>query len=347
MTSIQMRAAVLYETGRPLVIECLDVPALQRGQVLVEIAASGVCRSQLMEVRGGRGIDRWLPHLLGHEGAGVVVDIGEGVTKVSAGDSVVLTWIRSAGIDAPGPSFRRDGTTINAGPVTTFGTHAIVAENRVVRLPAGVPLDVAVLFGCALPTGAGMVLRELNPSAGSSIAVFGLGGVGLSALMASKLCGCTTIVAVDVVTDKLDAARRFGATHCVDAREQDPVSAIRELSGGGVDYSVDAGGQVATIEQAFESVRPKGGRCIFASHPPAESRISLDPHSLINGKNIAGSWGGGTDPDADIPALASLYLEGSLPLEALLARRYRLEEVNQALDDLDRHQVFRPLLVMS
>lgn len=345
--NLTMRAAVLYKTGAPLVVEDLDVPALLSGQVLVQVHASGVCRSQLMEVRGGRGTDRWLPHLLGHEAAGVVQDVGTSVTKVRKGDAVVLTWIRADGIDAPGPVFHKGDVRINAGPVATFGTHAVVAENRVVTLPDGVPFDVGVLFGCALPTGAGMVFNEVAPHAGSSIAIFGLGGVGLSALMASRVAGCSMVIAVDISPEKLERARAFGATHVIDAAVDDPVLAIRALTGNdGVDFAVEAGGTTRSIEQAFESVRKHGGRCVFASHPESGSRISLDPHDLISGRQIAGSWGGRSQPDRDVPRLAGLYRTGNLPLEQLIPRRYALNDVNVALDDLEAGRVFRPVLVM-
>ncbi len=343
-----MLAAVLHKPGEPLRIEELEIPELGPGQVLVAIAFSGACRSQLMEVRGGRGADRWLPHLLGHEGTGKVLKVGPGVSKVEQGDSVVLTWIRGTGHDAGGARFFNGREYVNSGPVTTFGTHAVVAENRLVRLPPGVPLDVGVLFGCALPTGAGMVINELNPTPHSSFAVFGLGGVGLSALMASRLFDCHPVIAVDVSEDKLELARMFGATHTVDASTRNPVEAVRELTAGhGVDYCVEAAGTTRTIEQAFAAVRKSGGRCLFASHPEFGKKICLDPHDLISGKSIAGSWGGGSQPDRDIPRLATLYRQGKLPLERLLSRRYRLDEVNEALDDLEARRVFRPLLVMQ
>ncbi len=346
-TATEMRAAVLYETGAPLRIEALNVPPLHQGQVLVQVAFSGICRSQLMEVRGARGADPWLPHLLGHEGAGTVLAVGAGVMKVIPGQRVVLTWLRGSGLDAQGGKFFNGQTQINAGAVTTFSTHTVVAENRVVPLPEGVPLDVAVLFGCALLTGAGMVLNELRPQPASTLVVFGLGGIGLSAIMASRVLECARVVAVDVSAAKLAAARMFGATHTIDATTVDPVSAIRDLTDGiGADYAVEAGGTTQTILQAFAAVRKGGGQCLFASHPEAGSKICLDPHDLISGKRIAGSWGGASQPDRDIPRLAELYRRGDLPLERLLTRRYCLDDVNTALDDLEQRKVFRPLLVM-
>jgi S-(hydroxymethyl)glutathione dehydrogenase / alcohol dehydrogenase len=300
-----------------------------------------------MEVRGRRGADAYLPHLLGHEGSGKVIQVGEGVSKVKPNDLVVLGWIKGSGLDGGGARYRCTciPREINAGGVTTFNEYALVSENRVVLLPAGVPLDIAVLFGCAVPTGAGIVTNDLRPEPGSSVAVFGLGGIGMSALMATMLFDCAKVIAVDVSADKLSLARSFGATHTVDATQADPVSEIRSMTGGlGVDYAVEASGQAGVIEQAFESVRRAGGVCVFASHPEHGKRISIDPYELICGKQIRGSWGGSSNPDRDIPMFAKLYLEGRLPLEKLITKRYPLEAINDALDDLEHRRVGRPLI---
>jgi S-(hydroxymethyl)glutathione dehydrogenase/alcohol dehydrogenase len=343
-----MKAAVLSRLNEPLdVMSEIECAAPRRGQVLVKLAYSGVCHSQLMEVRGRRGPDAYLPHLLGHEGTGKVIEVGEGVSKVKPNDLVVLGWIKGSGLDGGGVRYRCAcmQQDVNAGGVTTLNEYALVSENRIVPLPAGVPLDVAVLFGCAVPTGAGIITNDLRPAPGSSIAVFGLGGIGMSALMATMLFKCANVIAVDVSVDKLSLARSFGATHTIDATQVDPVSQIRAITcGPGVDYAVEASGQVSVIEQAFESVRRGGGVCVFASHPEHGKRISVDPYELICGKQIRGSWGGNSNPDRDIPMFAKLYLEGRLPLEKLITKRYALEAINEALDDLEHHRVGRPLI---
>jgi S-(hydroxymethyl)glutathione dehydrogenase / alcohol dehydrogenase len=347
MSVPKMKAAVLTHLNKPLdIMSGIERSAPERGQVLVKLAYSGVCHSQLMEVRGRRGEDPHLPHLLGHEGSGQVISVGEGVRKVSPGDLVVLGWIKGSGLDSGGVQYHCDSLaqTINAGGVTTFNEYALVSENRVVPLPPGVPLDIAVLFGCAVPTGAGIITNDLRPVAGSSIAVFGLGGIGMSALMATMLFQCTKVIAIDVSADKLALARSFGATHTIDASTSDPVSEIRALTDGlGVDYAVEASGQVKVIEQAFTSIR-RGGVCVFASHPEQGNTISIDPYELICGKQIRGSWGGSSNPDRDIPMFAQLYMEGKLPLEKLITKRYPLEAINDALDDLEGHRVGRPLI---
>jgi S-(hydroxymethyl)glutathione dehydrogenase/alcohol dehydrogenase len=343
-----MKAAVLKELNKPLVlVSNLEYGSPARGQVLVKLAYSGVCRSQLMEVRGRRGEDSYLPHLLGHEGSGKVVAVGQGVSKVNVDDLVVLGWIKGHGLEGGGAKYRCDcfSQQINGGGVTTFNEYALVSENRVVPLPAGVPLDVAVLFGCAVPTGAGIITNDLQPKPGSTIAIFGLGGIGMSALMATMLFKCARVIAVDVASDKLSLARSFGATHTIDASMCDPIGEIRSLTEGlGVDYAVEASGQAKVIEQAFSSIRRGGGVCVFASHPEHGTKISIDPYELICGKQIRGSWGGASNPDRDIPIFAQLYLEGKLPLEKLITKRYPLEAINEALDDLEYNRVGRPLI---
>jgi len=345
-----LKAAILEKLHEPLAVRSdVQIPALTRGQVLVKLAYSGVCHSQLMEARGGRGHDAYLPHLLGHEGTGVVESVGPDVTRVKPGQKVILTWIKaSTGIEAACPQYSCGSQKVNSGRVTTFNEYAIVSENRAVPLPQGLPMDEAVLFGCALLTGAGIVTNTIKPKAGSTIAVFGLGGIGLSALMATNFFECSKVIGVDVEQDKLSLARELGATHVIDSSKTDPVMAIRELTSGvGLDYSVEAAGRIKTIEQAYNSIRKNGGLCVFASHPPTGEKIQLDPHDLISGKQIMGTWGGACDPDKDIPLFASLYREGKLPLKKMITKRYSLDQINEALDDIEARRVARPLIEIN
>ena len=343
---MKTKAAVLYQTGKPLVLESdIDVPALEVGQVLVKVAFSGVCRSQLMEVRGKRGEDNYLPHLLGHEGSGTVVDIGNEVSKIKPGDKVVLTWIKGEGINSKGAKYRKGDLIINSGAVTTFNEYTVVSENRCVKVPVGIPMDIACLFGCAVLTGAGIVANTIHPKHSDSIAIFGIGGIGLSALMATKLYNCSMVIAVDVENAKLDMSKTFGATHFINSALEDPVKKIFKITAGtGVDFAIEAAGLVSTIEQAFTSVRNEGGLCVFASHPPHGEKIQIDPFDLICGKQISGSWGGESDPDRDIPRFAQLYKEGKLPLEKLITHRYSLEQINHVFDDIENNRVARALL---
>ncbi|MGB5793484.1 zinc-binding dehydrogenase [Poseidonibacter sp.] len=343
-----MKAAVLNNTNKPLNIENIKFNTLQEGQVLVEIAYSGVCHSQLMEVRGKRGVDAWLPHLLGHEATGIVKNIGAGVSKVQIGDRVVLGWIKGDGIDAACASYTNGDKIINSGKVTTFNEFSVVSENRLVKLDKNIPLDIGVLFGCAIPTGAGIVINEIKPKSNTSIAIFGLGGIGLSSLMATKLFNFEKIIAIDIEDKKLELAKEFGATHVINSKTQDVSKMIQELtSNQGLDYAVEATGLCRIIEIAFKNVKNAGGLCVFASHPQNGDLIKLDPFDLICGKQIKGSWGGDCNPDRDLPKFFELYNQGKLPLEKLLEKRYTLDEINQALNDLENREVTRPLIEIN
>ena len=341
-----MTGAVLKKTGEPLVIEeKIEIPELKTGQVLVKMAYSGVCRSQLMEVRGLRGEDKYLPHLLGHEGCGEVVEIGKGVTKVGVGNWVILGWIESQGKNAHGAVYKCDNLKINSGPVTTLSTYSVVSENRTVLMPECLPKDIAVLFGCALPTGAGIVLNEIKSFKPSSIAIIGLGGIGISAMMVTKVLDCETIIAVDIASEKLEMAKKLGATHIINSLTENVIEEVNKITEGeGVDFSIEAAGLTETIETAFQIVKKGGGKCIFASHPEQGKKIKLDPHELISGKNIKGTWGGDSKPDEDIPLLANIYKENNLPLDALITKKYSLEEINNALEDIENFKVFRPII---
>ena len=341
------RAVVLETPGKPLVVKEVTLPELLPGQVLVKVFFSGVCRSQLMEARGSRGEDPWLPHLLGHEGSGEVLAVGRSVTKVRIGDQVILGWLKGEGLDAPGAKYLCNGQVINSGKVTTFSNHTIVSESRLVKKPDGLALDVAILFGCALPTGGGMVFNELRPSADSTVAVLGLGGVGFSALLALGTFACKQIIAIDLSDEKLALAKEFGATDIINAGRHDVIDLVRGMTGGGVDYCVESAGSVLSIELGFALIRKGGGKLLFASHPPEGETIKLAPHELISGKRIAGSWGGSSVPDRDIPRMFRALSHGNVPLGRLITKRYRLEEINEALDDLESGHVFRPLIVMD
>ena len=340
------RAAVLRRPGDDL--EILDIvrPTLADGQVLVELDYSGVCRSQLMETRGLRGADPWVPHLLGHEGVGVVRGVGSGVTKVAVGDRVVVGWIVGEGLDAAPPVLESTaGERINAGKVTTFSEWTVVAENRVYACPPDLDDRTAVLFGCALLTGAGMVMNELPAVVDGSLLINGLGGIGLAALIAAS--GTTaTVIVTEPDAAKRQLATALGAHHAFDPTDATELAALRELFPNGVDVAIDASGTVGGIETAYSLVRYGGGELVFASHPPAGETIRIDPHDLIKGRGIRGSWGGGSQPDRDIPRLAATLVARGLSLDFMTPRTYDLAQVNEALSDLEGSVGMRPLIAM-
>jgi S-(hydroxymethyl)glutathione dehydrogenase/alcohol dehydrogenase len=338
---MEIKAAILEKICAPLAIRKLNTRELQRGQVLVKIFYSGVCRSQLMEINGKRGEDKWLPHLLGHEGSGVVLKIGEGVTRFKEGDEVIVTWLKTQGIDAAGAIYDGDGFTVNSGKVTTFSNYSIISENRLVHKPAKLDFDVAVLFGCALPTGAGMVINQLNLKIDSKVAVIGLGGVGLSALAALMAIGVKQIVAIDHSNDKLLHAKKMGIKKAISYDHFDE----RERN---FDYCFESAGSIESIEFGYSLIKRGGGKLVFASHPPQGEKIRIDHHELISGKEIIGTWGGdGSDPDLDTIKFYEIFKESNFNLKSMLSKPYKLDDINKAFVDLDSGVVMRPLIVME
>lgn len=341
-------AAVLFETGKPLRCVTLQLPDLKPGQIIVDVAYSGVCHSQLNEVKGLRGPDPFLPHTLGHEGSGTVVEIGDGVTKVKPGDRVVLTWLKGTGADVPSTTYELDGTTVNSGAIGTFMRRTVTCENRVVPMPMSMPLKEAALLGCAIPTGGGIILNTMKVSDGDTVAVFGVGGIGMSAVATAAMKGAREIFAIDVSAGKLDRARALGATHTVNAAETDPLAAIADATGGkGVDYAVEAAGRTDVMEAAFKSVRDGGGLCVLAGNPKKGDLLSIDPFDLIRGKRVVGSWGGETIADHDIPLYAEWFMAGKLSLSPLITHEYALADINDALRDLESGAVGRGLIDMA
>lgn len=339
-------AAVLVEPGRPLEVTDLDVPALKPGQTLVEIAFCGVCYTQILEARGHRGEDRYLPHCLGHEGSGTVREVGPGVGKVKPGDRVILSWIKGGGADVGGTAYGWNGRTVNAGAITTFATYSVISENRLTVLPDGFPMRLAALVGCAVPTGAGVVFNTARPRPGQSVVVFGVGGIGSCAVAAAVLAGCVPVVAVDVNGDKLALATQLGATNAVHAKKDDPVEQVRALCPGGADFAIEATGNPAVMRQALACVRPQGGTAVVVGNARHGQTLEIDPRELNQGKRLLGTWGGDNVPDRDFPRYCKLISAGRLNVEPLVSRTYGLHDINAALDDLERGHCARPLIAL-
>jgi S-(hydroxymethyl)glutathione dehydrogenase/alcohol dehydrogenase len=341
---MKTNAAVLVETGKPLEIVALEIPALKPGQVLVRISHSGVCHTQLLECRGHRGVDKFLPHALGHEGSGVVEDVGAGVKKVKVGDRVILSWMKGSGHDVPGTVYQWNKRSVNSGAIITFAEHAVISENRLTILPGDFPFSSAALIGCAVPTGMGAVLNTAQAKAGQSVVVFGAGGVGLCALAAAVATGCAPVIAVDLLPQKLDGARTMGATRVIDASAGDAVEEILKSCPGGVDIAIEATGQPSVMCQALQSVRGRGGRAVIVGNAKFGSRLEVDPQQFNQGKRLLGSWGGDNDPDVDFPKYLELVGSGRVHLDVLQTNVYPLEKINQAIDDLESGQALRPLI---
>ena len=340
-------AAILVEPGLPLRLDELEIPALRPGQVLLEIAYSGVCHTQLLETQGQRGPDRFLPHCLGHEGSGRIVDVGSGVSKVAPGEEVVLSWIKGSGAEEPGTRYRSSRGYVNAGAITTFSRHAVISENRVTKIPRGLSLQHAAFLGCALPTGIGAAINTAGVRPGQSVAVIGTGGVGCSAVIGAAVAGAHPIVAVDLVQSRLEAAVRVGATHIVPADSEDPGRRLEEICPGGFDVAIEASGAPAAMQLALACVRPRGGSAVLVGNAKHGSRVSLDPLEFNLGKRLLGTWGGDCVPDRDIPRLGALIASGRVDLGAFCSASFPLGDVNEALDALATGAALRPLLVMD
>lgn len=340
-------AAVLVELGKPLELADLEIPVLKPGQCLIEIAFSGVCHTQVGEVRGHRGEDKFLPHCLGHEGSGYVREVGAGVTKVKPGDAVILSWIKASGMDVPGSVYDWNGRKVNAGGITTFANHAVIAENRLTVIPEGLSLRHAALIGCAVPTGAGVVFNTAQPRPGQSVVVFGVGGIGNCAVAAASASGCVPVIAVDINPDKLELAKKFGATHVIDSKKSDAVAEIQKIVKGGVDFAIEATGVPAVMRAALSCVRQQGGTAVVIGNARFGDKLEFDPRELNMGKRLFGTWGGDNVPDRDYPRYARLMASGKLNLEPLLSKSYALTEVNSAIDDLEQGRAARPLIQMS
>jgi S-(hydroxymethyl)glutathione dehydrogenase / alcohol dehydrogenase len=364
---MKTRAAVLYGRHQPFVVEEVDLDPPGPGEVLVEMAAGGVCHSDWSVVEGT--IPKEFPIILGHEGSAVVREVGEGVRLVKPGDHVILSWIPDCGhcrycvggqsnlCDGRQPyadgtlgngimRFHKEGRRIrHFNGVSSFSEYAVVPERGCVPVDPRVPLDRAALIGCAVSTGVGAVLFSARVSPGSTMAVFGAGGVGLNAVQGGAIANASRIIAVDVNRRKLALALEFGATDVVDASEVDPVAAIVEATGGeGVDFSFEAIGRTETIRQAFECTR-KAGTAVAIGIAPKEALIQIPPQLLVYGeRRLIGSFYGSTRPRADFRRFADLYLDGKLRLDQLVTREYRLDEINEGFRAMNEGEVARGII---
>lgn len=326
-------AAIMVEQRKPLVLAEIELPeVLQAGQVLVRVIYSGICGSQIGEIDGAKGEDKFLPHLLGHEGVAEVLAAGPGVRHVKSGDTVVMHWRKGRGIEAETARYSWQRRAVNAGWVTTFNQSAVVSENRLTAIPGDSDLEVAPLFGCAVTTGFGVVLNNARLKIGESIVIYGAGGVGLNIVQAAALVSAYPIVAVDLHDAKLELARELGATHVVNANRDNAERAIVAIAGAeGVDCFVDNTGVPVVIETGYRLTKPQG-RVVLVGVPKKGSDVTIHSLPLHFGKGFAGSHGGEAQPELDIPRYQNLYRQGRLKLRELITDRFPLEDINTAID---------------
>lgn len=375
---MKVRAAVLREMGakapyaesKPLKIETLELDPPGPGELLIQVKAAGLCHSDLSVINGSR--PRPTPMALGHEAAGVVKEVGTGVTRFAVGDHVVLVFVPSCGhcipcaegrpaLCEPGAAANVAGTLVSGERrlhvdegdvhhhlgVSAFADHAVVSETSCIKVDSSLTFEEAALFGCAVITGVGAVLNTAKVTPGSRVAVIGLGGVGLNSLLGAALAGAKQIVAVDLRDDKLALARQLGATDAVNASDEDAIATIKELTGGGVDYAFEMAGSVPALELAW-AITARGGETITAGLPHPDKRMNLPPVQLVaEERTLKGSYLGSCVPVRDIPTYIDLYKEGKLPVDRLMSDRVALDDINAAFDRLAAGETVRQVIVFE
>ncbi len=324
-----MKAAILVKNKKPLIVDEVKLPnTLSYGQVQVKIFYSGICGAQINEIDAVKGKDKFLPHLLGHEGSGKVEKIGEGVKNFKPGDHVVLHWRKSSGIQSATPKYLWKGRKINAGWVTTFNEKAIISENRLTKIPKNFDLKIAALFGCAVTSGFGAVNNDAKVKIGQSVLIFGLGGMGLNISYASSLVSAYPIIGIDVHKSKLKIAKNFGMTHGILYDKNIKKKISRILNDNEPEVVFETTGKHKLMEKAYE-VTPNTGKTVFVGVP--DKKISIYTLPLAFNKTLSVSHGGDTIPDKDIPRYVRLVKNKKIKLNKLITHEFSLKEINKAL----------------
>ena len=361
-----MKAAVLHEVGKPLVVEDVQIDNPGPREVLVRTVAAGVCHSDYHLMNGSYAAD--LPVVLGHEAGGIVEKVGRGVTYLESGDHVIScmsmfcggcrncltgkpyicenkdTMKRPAGQK---PRLSQNGRVVHQGyRLGAFAEQMLLHEHALVKIRPDMPLDRAALIGCAVTTGVGSVIHTAAVEPGSTVAVIGCGGVGLSAINGAALAGASRIIAIDIHDHKLELARQFGATDGVNASSIDPVEAVLEWTGGGIDYSFEALGLKETCEQAFAMLRPSGTACVIGMVPEGE-RLEIDAAALLDDRRLIGCNMGSNAFRIDMPRFVDFYLDGKLNLDAMISQRSPLHRVNEAYADMLTGKVARTVITFD
>jgi alcohol dehydrogenase len=373
---MKMRAAVIRETmkprpyaaSRPFAIEEVELEAPGEGEVLVRIGAAGLCHSDLSTVNGDR--PRPMPMVLGHEAAGEVVELGPGVKGFAVGDHAILVFVPSCGTCVPcmegRPGLCEPAVPANAGGtlisgarrlslggqpvnhhigVSGFAEYAVVSRNSLVKIDKDLPFEEAALFGCAVVTGAGAVFNTARLPTAASVAVLGLGGVGLMSMLAARAAGSRQVIAIDTLDDKLKLARQMGATHTIDAMAPDAVEQVKAISGGGVEFAFEMASSVKALELAYK-ITKRGGTTVTASLPHPDHRFALPATNLVaEERTLKGSYIGSCVPGRDIPRYISLYRQGMLPVDRLLSERIGLDGINEGFDRLADGATVRQVLI--
>ena len=338
-----MKAAYLNKLNSKLKISNnIELKNLDYGQVLIKNYYTGVCKSQIYEIYGSRDNKKYIPHLLGHEATGLVVDKHKSVKKVKKGDRVILTWLKCKGIQSKNPTYYDNSKKIKSGSVTTFSNFSIVSENRLLKLPKDISLRKGVILGCAFPTGVGMILNNIFNSKKKKIAFVGLGGVGVSALLAGLNLNFKEIYGFDQNQNKLNFLKKAIKTDKKVVYSTFNKKILKKFENY-FDYVIEASGSINGIQDGFKILN-NNGNMIFASHPPKGKKIKIDPFDLIKGKKIFGSWGGGVDYEKNCETIFRLF-RGIKNFDQLFGGKiYKFNNINKAIQDLKKEKVLRPII---
>jgi len=343
---MKFKAAILCEINKPLLVEEISINSLNHGQVLVKIDKSGVCRSQIFEISGERGPDKWLPHLLGHEALGEVVEIGDGVKTVKVGDYVILSWIKSRGISAIPAKYNWGREIVNSGRVTTFSEYSICSEDRCVPISKDLVSKVGASIGCAIPTGYGISLTLKEIKKAKTVGIIGLGGIGMSALLGVLNETSAQILAIDINEERLHQAKKLGAHYTINAINNKKLKdEVVKLFPNLLDVVIECTGLVGALENSLSLINNKG-IVKFVTHPKHGDFLKIDPFELILGKRIEGSWGGDIDPDKHLEMILNKICWNSEFIEMYSTKNYSLENINDAIQDLKINRILRPIISM-
>ena len=337
-----MKAAFINQLNKPLTIrDNVSYENLKKGQVLVKIKYTGICGSQLYEIYGGRDNKKYIPHLLGHEATGIVIDYHHSVKKIKKNDRVILTWIKSDGVQAENPNYYYGNVKLNSGSITTFSSESIVSENRLIKLPKDISYRKGVILGCAFPTGAGMILNQVKKTKGKKIAFIGLGGVGVSALLTALNFNFKEIYAFDLDLKKIQKLKNEIGQKKINFNSFSNEDRIKFKDY--FDYAIETSGSIQGIEAGL-SIINNNGKLVFASHPKKGKKISIDPFELIKGKKIYGSWGGEVDYLKQKKTLFKIF-KGIKNVEKIFMDNiYSFNNINRAISDLKSNKVLRPII---
>lgn len=339
-------AAILVENRQPLVIDEVELPLLKSGQVLVEIHATRICGSQIGEIDGVKGPDKFLPHLLGHEAGGIVREVGGDVTHVAPGERVVCHWRPGAGCFAGGAVYDWNGRPVNAGPITTFQQMAVLSENRVTKVPDDTDFELCCLLADTLTTGFGIINNDAHVHAGESVVIFGAGGIGLGAVLGAKLAGASHIIAVDIYPHKLAKAVAYGATETINSAQEDVLKRVHQVLGDLADVVIDGTGNPKVIETAYDLTRLRGGRCVLFGVLPKDKKVSINTLPLHFGRTLTGSEGGQSQPHEDIPRILAQLDATKTDWRGFITHRGKLEDVNHLMDQMRAGDVTHALMLL-